>query len=119
MRISILILGLKALKVNKKNFDHIQLSWPSKLGQLRIFIAHIYWKLRWRMTRTRAGEAEGQGGGGSLSYKNDRNACRKIRIKPPEGDQFGRGSTLFHPERRPNTICYVYLGICFWGNAKW
>ena len=72
MRISILILGLKALKVNKKNFDHIQLS----------------------------------------------NACRKIRIKPPEGDQFGRGSTLFHSERRPNAICYVYLRICFWANAK-
>ena len=59
------------------------------------------------MTRTRAGEVEGRGGG-SLWYKNDRNACRKIRIKPPEGDQFGRGSTLFDPERGPNTICYFY-----------
>ena len=96
MRISILILGLKALKVNKKNFDHIQLSWPSKLGQLGIFIAHIYWKLRWRMTRTRAGEAEG--GGGSLSYKNDRNACRKIRIKPLKETSLGVAQLYLTPK---------------------
>ena len=112
MRISILILGLKALKANKKDFDQLQLSWPSMLGQLRIFTGNY-------TNNTHPGGGGGGGGGGSLSYKNHRNACRKIRIRPPEADQFGRGSTLFHSERRPNTICYVYLRICFWANAKW
>ena len=30
-------------------------------------IAHIYWEVRWRMTRARAGEAERWGGGGDHS----------------------------------------------------
>ena len=62
MRISILILGLKALKVNKKELW----PYPAILTEQAWSIAHIYRAYllgtRWTMARARAGEAEGGGG---------------------------------------------------------
>ena len=51
----------------------------------------------WLYTNTKMASqflTQSPGGGGGLPYENDGDARRKIRIKPPKGDQSGCGSGL-------------------------
>ena len=75
----------------------------------------IYWELRWGITHPRPG------GRGVTLHENDRDACRKIRIKPLKETNLGVAQ-LYLTSKEDLTlyggICYFYLGIFFWANTK-
>ena len=90
MRISILILGLKALKANKKDFDQLQLSWPSKLGQLRIFTGNY-------TNNTHPGGGGG-GGGGHSRIKITGMLVGKLESDPLKQTNLGVAQLYFTPK---------------------